>query len=82
MGDLFTHLVANWLCVLCVRVCVCLWTCCDILQLQVSSMSDEVNRKLNYLHVSSNKMSDLQRLNVQLEVHIDIKHIYIVYMCV
>ena len=43
--------------------------CCDVLQLQVSSMSDEVNRKLSYLHVSSNKMSDLQRLNVQLEVH-------------
>ena len=33
-------------------------------------MSDELIRKLDYLHVTSENMSDLQKLVIQLEVHI------------
>ena len=35
-------------------------------------MSDELIRKLDYLHVTSESMSDLQKLVIQLEVHIHV----------
>lgn len=39
-----------------------------ILQLQVSNMADEISRKLNYLHVDTETTSELQLLNVKLQV--------------
>ena len=48
-----------------VFVCVC---GCP-LQLQVSILADELSRKLQYLHVSSEGLTELQLLIIQLEVY-------------
>ena len=37
-------------------------------QLQVSMLADELTRKLQYLHISNEGVSDLQVLNIQLQV--------------
>lgn len=42
--------------------------CLFLVQLQVSNLSDDVSRKLDYLHVSREKITDLQKLQIQLEV--------------
>ena len=37
-------------------------------QLQVSSVSDELSRKLNFLHVSDDGLTQVQKLSIILEV--------------
>lgn len=45
-------------------VCLC------FVQFQVSNMADEFTRKLGYLHVTNEGLSDIQLLNIQLQVSV------------